>query len=508
MNENFAKCVKTANERTLDSDEEDLTTAAPPLQKSPNVSVSEAITRDPSPRTTVPPEASQPWGYTISSQQTQPARVETVSQPESYFTHISSSSYELPGDADESRLVRRYQHTMGEVMEQSRSMSQSRRPEDQSHLQQQQQQRRQQQQQQEQQKQTQLPFGLLDLPSREQSPFMPPYIFPVGIPALGAELPPPGKAPYPYSTPLPTTSLSPASTYSYQESTFARRLTRTTLEAAVLLLSSPHIHPAILQYIFKLSLPYLTLEDIKTKFKSIISRGVVEDLDWYATPFLHLGGAGTHYRRRDADGRLIPLKNTWTIRQIGPLDRRLIRLESVDDGKIHDLQGVDLTGFEGEWFDAYDVQGYLEEQYYCRLDARSSFAECLIEDEDVTFSGTDAISPSLSRGSTTSISDASTPPAPQTFRAPQPAYGLQIPTNNATVPNFFPNLPKQDRLEISFDQTLGLDLAPGYDMGFAGTSAYSTLGLNMNGQTEQQPVIKQKTKKLAWVDVEKMIDSK
>lgn len=495
MGENFARCVKTANERTLDSDEEDLTVAAP-SQKSPVDSAPEAALQNRSPQTSMPSDQSQTWGYTISLQQAGHIRPESVPQPESYFTHISSSTYDLPDTNHQSDLVRRYQYTVGEVIDQSRSMGQTQRTNEG--------QQQQQQEQQEQQKKTPLPFGFLDLPSREQTPFVPPYIFPVNIPAMGAELPPMSKSPYLSAAPSSTMVLSPIYSYSHQESSFARRLMRATLETAVLMLSSPNIQPAILDHIFKLSLPYLTLKEIRNRFKSILSRGVTEDLDWYATPFLHLGGAGTHYRRRDAQGKLIPMENTWTVRQIGPLDQRLVRLERVNDGQIQDLQGIDLCGFEGEWFDAHDVQGYLEEQWNCRVDPRSSFAECLIEDEDTNL----ATSPSLSRGSTISVSNASTPPAPRTFHTPEPAYGLQMSIHDILIPNLLSASPKPNSLAISFDQTLGLDLAPGFDMGFVGDGGYSAFGLTTVSETEQLPTVKQRSKKVAWVDVQKLINSK
>jgi hypothetical protein len=45
-------------------------------------------------------------------------------------------------------------------------------------------------------------------------------------------------------------------------------------------------------------------------------------------------------------------------------------------------------------------------------------------------------------------------------------------------------------------------------MGFAGRSGYGMLGLDMMGEAEQLPTVKQKAKKAAWVDVQKLIDSK
>lgn len=501
--ETFTNCVTSANERTLDSDEEELREVAP-TRKSPEATASAAKTQAQPSQTVTPPETGQSWVFAETSPAVvQPQPDAAASQSESYLTNISSSTYDLPDPGNQSSLVRRWQVTVGEVLDQSKSVSAPQQPQvtgDRS-------QQRQQQQHQP------LPFGLVDLPSREQSPFVPPYIFPVGVPAMGAELPPTPRSfstrtLHPPGTSLSTKALSPNYTYSFEEVTFARRLTRATLESGFLLLCNSDVHPAVLNYIFKLSLPYLTLAEIRTRFKEILARGVTEDLDWYATPFLHLGGAGTHYQRRDAQGTPIPLKNTWTIRQIGPLGKRMIRMESVADGQIQDLEGIDLVGFEGEWFDAYDVQGYLEEQWRCRIDPKSSFAECLVEDEDATTLDNETEPPGLSRGSTAGTSNDSPPSVPHTYNPFERSYGLDMPFNNAPTPNLLTVPSRPNTIDLSFDQTLGLDLAPGFGLGFAGNNGYSTLGLNMMGEAEQLPVIKQKPKKVAWVDVSKLIDSK
>ncbi|KAF1923656.1 uncharacterized protein M421DRAFT_306905 [Didymella exigua CBS 183.55] len=496
----FTNCVITSNERTLDSDEDELREAVA-TQKSPEAPESVTRTQTKPSQTIVPPEKSQSWRFSETSQTVRQAQIDSdASHPESYLTNISSSTYDLPESNNRSSLVRRWQFTVGEVLDQSKSMGtpqQSQVTGDHYHQGQKQQQS--------------LPFGLVDLPSREQSPFVPPYIFSVSVPTLGAERPPTprslsGKISYSSGTSLSTKTLSPNYTYSFEEVTFARRLMRATLESGFLLLSKSDVHPAALNYVFKLSLPYLTLDEIRARFKTILARGVTEDLDWYATPFLHLGGAGTHYQRRDAQGNPIPLKNTWTIRQIEPLDKRLIRMESVADGQVQNLEGIDLAGLEGEWFDAYDVQGYLEEQWHCRIDPRSSFAECLVEDENATTSYNEREPPRLTPGSTAGTPDDSPPPIPPSFNSFEPSYGLDMSFNNTPTPNFLavPNRPSL--IDLSFDQTLGLDLAPGFGLGFDGNDGYNTLSFNTMGEAEQLPVVKQKPKKVAWVDVSKLID--
>jgi hypothetical protein len=186
---------------------------------------------------------------------------------------------------------------------------------------------------------------------------------------------------------LTNKTITPAFTYSYQETTFARRLTRAALEIGFQVLSSATVRPSALLYVFRLSLAYYTLDQLRARFKIMLSCGVDEELDFFETPFIHLGGAGTHYPRKDANGNVMRRKNTWNVKQVGPPAKRIVKLQNVVDGGTEYLHDVDLSGFEGEWYDAHDVQGYLEEKYQCRLDPKSSFAECLISDEEEIWSG-------------------------------------------------------------------------------------------------------------------------
>jgi hypothetical protein len=493
----FTNCVITANERTLDSDEDELRGAVVSHASSePTAYAAKPHLR---PKQVVTPLGTrQSWNSVETSQATGPAESDTAaSQSKDYLTNISSSTYGLPELGNKPRLVGRWPSTVGEVFDQPESMRAPRQPQAKVDQPQQQQ---------------SLPFGLVDLPSRDQSPFVPPYIFPVGVPALGAELPPTprsfsDKIQYLSDTSLSTKTLSPSYTYSFEEITFARRLMRATLESGFFLLGKSDVDPAVLNFKFKLSLPYLTLGEIRARFKTILARGVTEDLDWYATPFLHLGGAGTHYQRHDAQGKPITLKNSWTIRQIGPLEKRMIRMESVTDGQVQDLEGIDLAGFEGEWLDAYDVQGYLEEQWHCTIDPKSSFAECLVEDETVRNSDNETEPPSLTRGSTAGTLDDSSPPKPPSFNSFEISYGLDMPFSNTTPPSLAAVSARASLVDLSFDQTLGLDLAPGFGLGFDGNGGYSTLGFNMMGDAENIRPVKQKPRKVAWVDVSKLMDS-
>lgn len=71
-------------------------------------------------------------------------------------------------------------------------------------------------------------------------------------------------------------------------------------------------------------------------------------------------GAGTHYERRDAFGVKISRRKSSYVGMIGP--QTLAMLQSGFRDAFSEDMTVELEGYEGEWFDPYDVQGYLEER--------------------------------------------------------------------------------------------------------------------------------------------------
>jgi hypothetical protein len=444
---------------------------------------------------------------------------QTLPIPESYFSHLGAAYGER--DPSNISLTRRRQFTVGEILSQSHrtlppSTTQASAPTSSE----------------------QLPFGLVDIISQQQPLFTPlnSHVYPIQVRIPTPDITPPiTRLPTP---PLgfpkyPMKSLPPVTTYSFQETTFARRLARAALETGFQLLSNANARPAALNYVFKLSLPYFTLEQMRTRFRIVMSRTIDEDLDWWDHPFIHLGAAGTHYPRRDATGNILPVKNGWTVRSIGPREKKMNILVNTEDGRTEEMMGVDLSDMEGEWFDSHDVQGYLEEKYTCKLDPNSSFAECLVDDTEQQDTPANAFKipqaydstiqhtanddpgfPSLSHSTSNSSANSSisiTPPD-NAYSLPDTApFGLDMSFNHTPTTNYPSDYPKLVNYDISFDQTLGLDLAPGFDYGIASNNTFQMgdmdLGLDMMGENvESLPVVRQKRKKSAWVDVSRLID--
>jgi hypothetical protein len=449
------------------------------------------------------------WGYTATSGTTE--NRDGISQISAQAENDFTSIHDAWRHAENNSLVPRRPFAIGDLFDQSRaSYAPTHQPTSQP--------------------QEQLPFGLIDLLSQQQAPYAPsnPNIYSVDIPTPNVT-PPSTRISTPslkIHNPFSSKQLSPLFTYSHDETSFARRLTRAALEKGFQLLSAANMRPSALNYVFRLSLHYLNVDQLRARFKILLARSVNEELDNWEMPFIHLGGAGNHYPRRDASGNIVRRKNAWTVREVGP--KRTVRIENVADGRWEDLDGLELIGMEGEWFDAYDVQGYLEEHWNCRLDPASSFAECQIEDEEpetpatwrdargtqpFTFANlfpqddehvrraSDELSesPSLTHSTSNSSTSSSTSITPPThpYNLPDVPFGLDMSFNNTDFSKF-------NNIDLSFDQTLGLDLAPGFDYGFAPDHNY---GLDMMG-LEALPVVKQKKKKTAWLEVDKLVQGK
>ena len=167
-------------------------------------------------------------------------------------------------------------------------------------------------------------------------------------------------------------SLSPPLTYSFQETSIARRIHRACVEMAYHVILDPARRPADIERIFRLSLLGRDRVKIAASLKTVLDRGPHEDLDFWESPLIHVGGAGTHYPHRDPYGNLVPRKKLVNVGIIGP--QNLALLENAARDKISTELTVELAGYEGEWFDPYDVQGYLEEKGIF-IDPSSSFAE-------------------------------------------------------------------------------------------------------------------------------------
>lgn len=167
-------------------------------------------------------------------------------------------------------------------------------------------------------------------------------------------------------------------TYSFHEKTLARRLHRACLEAAYHLLLDPVRKPHTYERVFKLSLLSRDRVRMAASLKKILDRGLDDPLEFWDAPLLHIGGAGTHYPLRGrpsvAQDQQRPKFHLGTI---GPQILNL--LDNVVQARPAAEISVEIEGFEGTWFDPYDVEGYLESKGI-HIDPTVSFVEAEVTD--------------------------------------------------------------------------------------------------------------------------------
>ena len=164
-------------------------------------------------------------------------------------------------------------------------------------------------------------------------------------------------------------------TYSFQETTFARRLHRMTMERAFRNLTNPSIDPEYLKRAFRFTFCFSNRKRMLHRFQQMLKRKAGESLENWNVPFFHIGGAGTHYPRRDQDGKPIYPPNMLAPEkafgdQFGP--RAWIEVETPREGSTQEI--LESIGFGGQWFDPHDVEEYLKTKGIY-IDGQSSFIE-------------------------------------------------------------------------------------------------------------------------------------
>ena len=160
------------------------------------------------------------------------------------------------------------------------------------------------------------------------------------------------------SPPLP-------SSYSYQETSFARRLLRTVLEGAYRLLTNPYTRTDDLFYFCKHTFTWTNQKHCLQWLENALARTAWESLEYWGAPQLHIGGAGLHYPRTGFDTGDSPPPGWEANAPMGPL-----RYMEPDNRLDQSLQ----SGLDGEWFDSNDVEQYLQTKGLF-LDGQSSYVE-------------------------------------------------------------------------------------------------------------------------------------
>ncbi|KAJ9616295.1 hypothetical protein H2200_000013 [Cladophialophora chaetospira] len=161
-------------------------------------------------------------------------------------------------------------------------------------------------------------------------------------------------------------------TYSFQETTFARRLHRMCLERAFRNLTNPNIDPAYIKRAFRFTFCFSNRKRMLQRFQEMLKRRAGESLENWNVPFFHIGGAGTHFPRRDDEGNpIFPPNMVSPAKAFGPqpyVEAETPRMEATMQEMLENI------GFGGVWFDSHDVEEYLKTKGIY-LDGQSSFIE-------------------------------------------------------------------------------------------------------------------------------------
>ncbi|KAI0851180.1 hypothetical protein F5Y00DRAFT_230520 [Daldinia vernicosa] len=155
----------------------------------------------------------------------------------------------------------------------------------------------------------------------------------------------------------PWNRLTGPHTMSFNEWTFARRLHRHTLERAAALISMPNPPPAKFTRVFGFVMLFETVDEIRSRTVAMLDRNKNESLNNWKYPFHRLGGSGTHFPDHAGPSSL---SGSLTYQSsgfgTGPFNERTTR---VNDTLLGGSQYINMSGWEGTWFDSDEVETYL-----------------------------------------------------------------------------------------------------------------------------------------------------
>ncbi|KAI1436520.1 hypothetical protein GGR50DRAFT_686399 [Xylaria sp. CBS 124048] len=151
---------------------------------------------------------------------------------------------------------------------------------------------------------------------------------------------------------LPQWELPVPASGAYLERMLSRRLHRRTTEKAASLLAMESPPYDKMHRVFGFVRNYATLDSIRQRLRNTLNRNADQDLDEYTQPFHHVGGAGTHFSGDEKNGAPFPNSGFG----MGPFNEKTT---AVRDELLDILQRSTFPGWQGEWFDSYDVEKFL-----------------------------------------------------------------------------------------------------------------------------------------------------
>lgn len=167
--------------------------------------------------------------------------------------------------------------------------------------------------------------------------------------------------------------LSSPATYSFRESTFARRLLRAAYERAYRVIMDPIRNEKTIAEMCKFTFCFNSIDKVRWWITKMNSTTTKDSLELWSAPQLHLGCAGLHYPRTSLDGDNGVLPSLWAEKEpVGPCRSAVAQTPMPDSMTVQEI--IEETGFGGEWFDPNDVEHYLKNKGVF-VDERSSLVE-------------------------------------------------------------------------------------------------------------------------------------
>lgn len=158
-----------------------------------------------------------------------------------------------------------------------------------------------------------------------------------------------------FSVPTP---LTPPSTYSYMETSFARRIQRRSLELAYRVFDDPKSDPQSVFRTFRLVPCFKDRKKMKPYFQKLLHANAGQCLELFGLPFYCIGGAGQHSPwRNDAGDPEIPSNLRLPKRILGVARRDTPGYDEESYAEV-----LDRMGYGGIWLDSREVEGYLKER--------------------------------------------------------------------------------------------------------------------------------------------------
>lgn len=175
-----------------------------------------------------------------------------------------------------------------------------------------------------------------------------------------------------YTLPLP-------SSYSHQETSFARRLLRNTFEESYRIMTDPNSRSEDRRRFCKFTWCFASSPMIIDHMEKTMAKTAKDNLEMWQAPQLHLGGAGLHFPRVGIDAGGAPPAWWADEAPMGPWVAGQPETPPVPSSMaISEI--IQAAGMEGEWFDANDVEQYLRSKGLL-LDGQSQMVEITDTDD-------------------------------------------------------------------------------------------------------------------------------